>query len=207
MPRQYTPRVERVCEECGKHFLAKPSQVFYSGARYCSHPCRYKGLSRTKEVPLAERFWAKVQKAEGCWLWTASVNATGYGIIGSDQPERTMVLAHRVSYEMASGPIPAGIEVCHTCDTPACVRPDHLFLGTHKENMEDMSRKGRSGRRFGMANNKSRLTREEALEIQRRYAAGGETYADLAAAFGVSRYPIYAVINGFHWTIATTDDQ
>lgn len=89
---------------------------------------------------LEERFWAKVEKTDGCWLWTAALSTTGYGRIGVG---KKMAYTHRLSWEMHNGPIPPGMHICHHCDNPKCVRPDHLFLGTRTDNMRDMWRKGR----------------------------------------------------------------
>jgi len=95
----------------------------------------------SKRRPLAERFWEKVEKTDGCWLWTSTLNTWGYGQfqIGRTKQYR----AHRIAYELTYGPIPAGMHVCHHCDNPRCVRPDHLFLGTHLDNMRDRQAKGR----------------------------------------------------------------
>ena len=93
------------------------------------------------------RFWAKVQKSDGCWPWTASVNVAGYGLFNPGG-RSSSVLAHRWAWEQANGSIPTGLFICHHCDTPACVRPDHLFLGTARDNTHDMLRKGRSRGRF-----------------------------------------------------------
>lgn len=95
-------------------------------------------------LPLAERFnkkWQPVTET-GCWLWTGAITK-GYGMIGSGLGDRRTLLAHRVSWELCNGPVPAGLHVLHKCDTPACVNPDHLFLGTHTDNMCDMTKKGR----------------------------------------------------------------
>jgi hypothetical protein len=77
----------------------------------------------------------------GCWIFAAGVDRFGYGrLFWKGKTHR----AHRVAYTVARGELPSGVEVCHTCDTPRCVRPDHLFLGTRRENANDMGRKGRA---------------------------------------------------------------
>ncbi len=86
-----------------------------------------------------ERFWHRVQKTEHCWLWTGTKLSLGYGILSVAGKS---VRAHRFSYEMHRGST-TGKMVCHKCDTPLCVNPDHLFLGTAKDNTADMHAKGR----------------------------------------------------------------
>lgn len=76
----------------------------------------------------------------GCWLWIGNQRQNGYGVITNAYQQ---LLAHRVAYELYKSPIPKGLVVCHKCDTPCCVNPDHLFLGTQKENIHDMMKKGR----------------------------------------------------------------
>lgn len=87
-----------------------------------------------------DRFWAKVRVAPGCWEWAAAKNGKGYGRIYAWGKQQS---AHRVSYALAYGPIPLGLFVLHHCDNPGCVNPNHLFLGTQKDNIHDMLRKGR----------------------------------------------------------------
>jgi len=89
-----------------------------------------------------ERFWNKISKTETCWNWVANKTNTGYGLLrpGGQAPKK---LAHRISWEIHRGPIPEGLHVLHRCDNPACVNPDHLFLGDMRANMKDMYAKGR----------------------------------------------------------------
>lgn len=98
-----------------------------------------------------ERFLSKIEKASsGCWLWTANKLPKGYGFFRMSNPRR-QVLSHRASFELFRGPIPHGMLVCHSCDTPPCVNPDHLFVGLHSDNMFDAVNKGRwHGRNFNI---------------------------------------------------------
>lgn len=102
---------------------------------------------------LDRRFWPRVEKTESCWLWTGARTVAGYGTIGRN---KSMHMATRMLWGILNGPIPAGLFLCHHCDNPPCIRPDHLFLGTHADNMADMVRKGRS------ANGALRRKRDEA---------------------------------------------
>lgn len=94
-----------------------------------------------------ESFWVKADRTSGCWIWTALKNAKGYGVVNYQYKTQ---LAHRLAWTLTHGPIPHGLYACHKCDTPACINPDHLFLGTQFDNMRDMAAKGRSrrGRKF-----------------------------------------------------------
>lgn len=87
-----------------------------------------------------QRFWPKVEKSDGCWLWTSSTSGRGYGAFWANGGR---IRAHRFSWELHNGSIPAGLWVLHHCDTPACVRPEHLFLGDRRANMLDAAKKGR----------------------------------------------------------------
>jgi len=126
----------------------------------------------------ADRFWMKVEKGESCWLWTGSTDRDGYGC---SVPKGLGKRAHRASWTLTHGEIPKGMQVLHTCDNPPCVNPDHLFLGTHKINMWDKSRKGRSGKK------PKRLTPKEVREIRTAYAEGDTSYAKLSGAYQVDK--------------------
>lgn len=99
-----------------------------------------------KRGPLIERvkrFYSPVLGDGECWLWTGCLSKAGYGRIGAGGVKGGTVYAHRVMWEIHRGPIPKRLFVCHHCDTPACVNPAHLFLGTHRDNMVDMYKKDR----------------------------------------------------------------
>lgn len=104
-------------------------------------------------LPIEERFWSKVDQSGDCWLWAAYRNSRGYGMfmVSAGSPLQNTKstrphLAHRIAWQLTYGTIPNGLVVCHHCDNPPCVRPDHLFLGTQSDNMVDSARKGRHAR-------------------------------------------------------------
>ena len=135
-------------------------------------------------LPAEVRFWRQVNKTDGCWLWTGHpMKHGGYGAIGVIYGGKTrMIRAHRFSWEIHNGPIPTGLCVLHSCDTPLCVRPDHLFLGTQQENLEDMRRKGR-GHKLpplrGHEHPEAKLSFELACSVV-AMVRGGTPYADIA---------------------------
>ena len=157
---------------------------------------------------LPERFWDKVEKTETCWNWTAAKFHDGYGMY---QVKGLAKRVHRFVYKELVGPIPEGLLVCHKCDNPACVNPDHLFLGTPAENSADMVRKQRQARgdRNGLrANPKSvlrgqdspaaKLTDEDVRAI-RKLAKPGIARWKVGARFNISAGTVNDILHGRTW--------
>lgn len=152
------------CIKCGAVRVAKRKADIGSG-KFCSTQCAYK--SRVKESREA-KFWRYVNKQDNCWLWLGSRYSNGYGRLLYDKAQ---ILAHRVAWELTNGLIPNGLFVCHHCDNKLCVRLDHLFLGTPKDNTADMVNKGRhykhpKGQLAGENNPNSKLTNVDVIAIR-----------------------------------------
>lgn len=145
----------------------------------------------------AERFWSKVEKTDGCWLWRAAHNSEGYGRF---KLNGQLILTHRLSYEIANGAIPDGLFVLHECDTPSCVKPAHLFLGTNARNMLDMFAKGRRDM-TGTKSTSARLTEEQVAQIRSFYARGGISHRKLGALYSISKTQIGSIIRGECWQL------
>jgi len=138
----------------------------------------------------ADRFWAKTQKGEGCWLWMARIGRRGYG---NFSVRGHFHGAHRVAYALAVGPIADGLHVCHRCDNPPCVNPAHLFLGTPKENAADMTAKGRRA-----VHPHAKLCSADAVAIRARRDAG-EPVVSIAADYPVTPSVISAIAHRRAW--------
>lgn len=163
-----------------------------------------------KPRPLADRFWGNVDKngpfhpllLSRCWLWTAAKAGNGYGrtSVTSAGRGRYDAYAHRASWQMANGPIPSGLEVCHRCDNPPCVNPAHLFLATHQANVTDMVQKGRQRTvpLCGEINGRAKLTEADVATIRALYAEG-RAYRQIAAEFAVTPENILHIAKRRTW--------
>ena len=153
------------------------------------------------------RFLAKVQKQDEvtsphvgspCWLWTGCTHSWGYGQLGVKIGGRwRAVYAHRLAHEHWIGPL-SGLHVCHRCDTPACVNPKHLFLGTARDNARDRCRKGRGRAARGGRHSNAKLSADKVREI-RRLRNEGDTLVAIARRFGVTQQCISSVIHRETW--------
>lgn len=152
--------------------------------------------SITLKERAAVRFWKNVSKGDKdeCWLWTAARRSNRYGAFRAGNKCDS---AHRFSWELHFGEIPEGMVVCHKCDNPPCVNPNHLFLGTHAENQRDKKIKGRAAR--GEANNKAKLTENDVREI-RTLISQGLSSRQIASKFNVQHAAILTIKSGKNWS-------
>jgi len=143
------------------------------------------------------RFASKYDIQEnGCWIWTGGLLRGGYGSFEIKcRPNRECGQAHRVSWRIHCGTIPAGMMVLHRCDVPRCVNPDHLFLGTQKDNMQDMSRKGRAS----TERHNTKLTETDVAEIRATHKPKYGALSQMARKYGVHAITIRRILNGKSW--------
>jgi len=163
-----------------------------------------------------KRFWSHVQKSnpDNCWLWSAYRDKIGYGRFAIKQEcgKYKSILAHRISFTLTSGTLPENLCVLHKCDNPPCVNPNHLFLGTLQDNIDDMVAKGRQSkglssgsytkpesRTYGERNGCSKLTNEQITEMRERYIKGNVTQKLLGTEYGVDQSLISYIVNWKRW--------
>lgn len=154
------------------------------------------------DTPLLTSFLDRVGFGlSDCWYWVGFVDPLGYGITGN-RKRYGDTRAHRAAWRIFNGDIPAGLKVCHRCDVRRCVNPEHLFLGTQRENVHDMMNKGRARMgtpQPGELNAMARLTVETVEQIRREYAAGGISQKALAEKFGVTAMTVNRAVNLKSW--------
>lgn len=182
-----------VCEICGREFRSYPSRLKAGKDKYCSRACAY-----VRPTPAWEpRFWSYINKTDSCWIWTGTLTR-GYGVLNANGH---LNLAHRLSYELTHGPISDDLCVLHHCDTPACVNPVHLFLGTRTDNAADKVSKGRQSHSMGLpgaSNPAAKLTQADVDEIRLQRDKGARNI-DLAVEFGVNKETIGNIVRRVTW--------
>lgn len=172
------------CDTCGRPCARK----------YCSVAC-YRTSQRS--TPLELRFWARVKRTnnhDSCWLWHGSVAPNGYGQLHVVQRPGVSVPvgAHRIAWELAAGPIPAGMSVLHRCDVKRCCNVRHLFLGTHTDNMRDASAKGR----LSVPRPNRRKVTDADIEEMKAMRRSGLRLVQIAAHFNVTKSFVSMAVRG-----------
>ena len=168
-------------------------------------------FSSQKHLP---KFWSRVVKSDKCWEWIGSKDDEGYGRMHLGNGS---IKAHRLSFLIAHGTISVGMCICHTCDNPSCVNPEHLWAGTNYENQHDKLKKQREARgathgtrtkpecvKRGVANGRSKLNPELVESIRDQYASGKISYKKLASKFNVSKTLVRKIVANTLWKIDET---
>lgn len=140
-----------------------------------------------------ERFWNKVAKSESCWEWNSASDSSGYGRFHYNG---RLDSAHRVSWILKYGPVHKGMLVLHKCDNRKCVNPSHLFLGTHKDNMQDMAKKGR----HGIPTHSNKLNSSDVIQIY-KLRDSGLLQREIALIFGISQKQVRRILSGENWKL------
>jgi hypothetical protein len=185
------------CAVCGKPFQIEYTVAIGRKPKYCSKGCLAEDKRRLAAERLETRFWAKVDQRgpDECWPWAgAKTRPWGYGRININGKVEH---ANRVAYTLARGAIPADKIVCHSCDNPGCCNPNHLWLGTHRENAEDRDAKGR--RRLAPQRGDDHPTRKLCSDDVRRIRASVRPNRELAEQYGVTTTQIRNILSGRHW--------
>ena len=196
-----------LCQTCGGQ-ISRLNCRNRRGAKYCSPSCYHAAKSGVSP----ESFWARVDRTGVCWLWLGAKSPKGYGKIKwNGRDDR----AHRVAWELSRSPVPEGMWVLHTCDTPACCNPLHLFLGDNLTNNRDKAAKGRQINGERLTNNRdkaakgrqingerhklAKLTEADVIAIRSALSSRSASRRGLAATFGVSRSLIDHIGAGRTW--------
>jgi hypothetical protein len=151
----------------------------------------------TPAFDMVESFLSRVDTdQDGCWEWDGWRDASGYGRM---RVGRISWLAHRLSYALHNGDLPAGCFVCHHCDNPPCVNPTHLYAGNYQTNGADMVKRDRLARLHGEESGTSKLTESQVRQIRDDYAQGLAPQRVLAKKHGISPAQVYNIVHAKQW--------
>ena len=207
----------KICIVCGMNYSKrdKDSRIQWNARKFCSRICKnvaQKGSLRSEETKKKmsiagknspEDVWKQIDKHSECiwfmwtcWEWVGGLNSTGYGVMGIDYKK---YLAHRIVYKEIYGEIMNGLFVLHKCNNPKCCNPNHLYLGTQTDNVEQMFKEGRANTACGERTGAAKLTEKDVLEIRRLYLTGDYSQRDLGKMFEVDHKVICNIINRNAW--------
>lgn len=160
---------------------------------------RYLARKAGFDVPLlrpnkSPEFWSQIEKTNTCWFWIGRKDRCGYGVYSINNFSHK---AHRYCYEITNNIKIGSLIAMHTCDTPHCVNPDHIKLGTHQDNQHDKFLKNRQAK--GSKIKASILKEENVIDAREKYKTGKYTYIDLAVEYGVSKDAMQKAIRGINW--------
>lgn len=141
-------------------------------------------------------FWSRVDKSGSCWLWTGAKTKSGYGQF---RLHGRLWIATRLSYALTFGDIPEGLVICHRCDNPQCVRPEHLFAGTYAENMQDMHQKERNRQPKGEEHGCAKLSDAQVVELRAKLTGRKGEITEMAKGIGITRKHLGQVLRGNSW--------
>lgn len=189
------------CQQCGKPFQVKPSDIKNGRGKHCSRKCKgiaasIRNASLTRKA-IENKFWSKVDKRgpDECWEWQ------GKGDYGRFCLCKKVILAHRYSWSLVNGDVPEGFDILHSCDNPGCVNPAHLRPGTQIDNNRDMEERGRrrGGSLPGERHNMAKLTWGQVREIRQRYIPFVVSSVQLGKEYGVYHQTILRIVNRTGW--------
>ena len=183
---------ECICD-CGNRHLVRAGNLRTGQVTSCG--CLMTGKGKPYLERVSKKFFSKIDKTDACWNWIGYLTKRGYGSFKT----KFGSLAHRFSYLYHFGDFDPSLCVCHKCDNPLCVRPDHLFLGTQKSNMDDMVSKNRQQKCKGSGASKAKLTEGHVLYIRLLYQQGYQSKI-LADVFGVKPSTISNIITRKTWS-------
>ena len=200
-----TPSVACVCLACKKPFTVSAANNRRGKNQYCCLQCW--NQTPHQRTSLADRFWLYVLKSEeGCWLWQGGLSNKGYGQLSLPGKGNGTILAHRLSYELAYGMILPTVFCLHRCDTPACVNPAHLYLGTQSDNGRDVSERKRTGYHrhpesypVGEKVWSSRLTEDQIREIRRLHDIEKWSQGRIGRYIGIAQSSISKIVLRKGW--------
>lgn len=192
---QIQPVDPRPCLHCGQTMPRKPGEVpfLYKAKKYCNRICM-RAAFKHPPLTIGDLFArCEPEPNSGCWLWTENTNDRGYAMVWDDGKHKR---AARLAYSLVHSDILPNLEVCHRCDNRLCINPDHLFLGTHQENMDDMVRKGRAADQLGSKHHMAKLSEAQVVAIRNENRVARLVAED----YGVSKSTIFAIWNRQNWS-------